>query len=136
MLATGSTIDVPNPTKSGYTFVNWTVRGVESVINGTTFTMGSTDAVLTANWNVDVASSEPNEDTLFLVINANGGAWSGTNSQRLASGGKVFLEDPVKAGYVFATWTVIGDGSTFNDETNEFTMGTVDTVLTAQWVVP
>ena len=38
------------PTRLGYSFVGWNVKGAGSSISGTTFTMGSEDATITAVW--------------------------------------------------------------------------------------
>lgn len=46
----GKTVTVNNPTRTGWTFTGWTLIGAGSSINGTTFTMGTEDATLTANW--------------------------------------------------------------------------------------
>lgn len=50
MLVQGTTKEISNPTKEGYTFDGWTLSGTGSTMNGTTFTMGSTNATLTAKW--------------------------------------------------------------------------------------
>ena len=49
-LTYGATKTVSNPTKTGYTFNNWTVSGTGSSITNGTFTMGSANATLTANY--------------------------------------------------------------------------------------
>lgn len=49
-LSTGNAVTINNPTKSGYVFIGWTVLGDDSSINGTTFTMGTEDTFITANW--------------------------------------------------------------------------------------
>ena len=54
-LASGSTENILNPTRTGYVFAGWTVSGQGSSMSGTTFTMGYENATLTANW----ASSKP-----------------------------------------------------------------------------
>ncbi len=42
--------DIQNPARTGYTFTGWTLSGDGSSLNGTTFTMGWEEAMLTANW--------------------------------------------------------------------------------------
>ena len=42
--------DIQDPARTGYTFTGWTLSGDGSSLNGTTFTMGWEDAMLTANW--------------------------------------------------------------------------------------
>ncbi len=46
----GATYTINNPTRVGYNFGGWTLGGVGSSISGTTFTMGSENASLTAKW--------------------------------------------------------------------------------------
>lgn len=46
----GETTLIFDPTKSGYVFNGWTVSGAGSSIDGTTFTMGTEDTIITANW--------------------------------------------------------------------------------------
>ena len=46
-----STKDIPNPTREGYTFIGWSISSGE--LNGTTFTIGASDAELVANWQVN-----------------------------------------------------------------------------------
>ncbi len=50
ILQQGEEITVANPTKSGTVFLGWTVSGTGSSIDDTTFTMGTADTILTANW--------------------------------------------------------------------------------------
>ncbi len=47
----GSTINIPNPSKEGHTFTNWTVS--KGTLSGTTYTVGAGDATLTANYTVN-----------------------------------------------------------------------------------
>ena len=54
-IASGSTTNILNPTRTGYIFAGWTLSGAGSSMSGTTFTMGYENATLTANW----ASSKP-----------------------------------------------------------------------------
>lgn len=47
----GSTHFISNPTRTGYTFMGWTVQGQATLSNGT-LTMGASDVVLIANWTI------------------------------------------------------------------------------------
>ncbi len=49
-IASGNSVTLNDPTKSGYTFTGWTVSGEGSSIDGTTFTMGLDDTNIVANW--------------------------------------------------------------------------------------
>ena len=54
-IASGSTTNILNPTRTGYIFAGWTLSGAGSSMSGTTFTMGYENATLTAKW----TSSKP-----------------------------------------------------------------------------
>jgi uncharacterized repeat protein (TIGR02543 family) len=49
-LKEGESMEVENPTRDGYTFQDWTLSGEDSSLEDTTFTMGSENVTLTANW--------------------------------------------------------------------------------------
>ena len=49
-ISEGSSVTIANPTKTGYTFDGWDCTGEGSRINNGTFTMGTEDATITANW--------------------------------------------------------------------------------------
>ncbi|MDD3187602.1 MAG: InlB B-repeat-containing protein [Bacilli bacterium] len=113
---------IDNPTRTGYTFTGWTLSGLGSSINETTFTMGYANATLTANWVINYYT---------LTVNPNGGTWIGNTSQSLTTNNQVTIDTPTRNGYVFAGWSLTGSGSTFNDPT--FTMGDADATLAATW---
>ncbi len=50
LIVSGNSVTISDPIKSGYAFVGWSVSGIESSINNTTFTMGSENTTITANW--------------------------------------------------------------------------------------
>ncbi len=49
-IVSGETITINNPAKEGYEFTGWTISGEGSSIEGTTFTMGSENTIITANY--------------------------------------------------------------------------------------
>ena len=113
------------PTKVGYAFSGWTVSGTDSSLNDSTFVMGSTDTTLTAKWSLA---------TYTLTINPNGGVLNGTTNNstyNLASGSTENILNPTRTGYVFAGWTLSGQGSSMSGTT--FTMGYENATLTAKW---
>lgn len=67
----GAQVTIVNPTRIGYTFKSWSLAGAGSSISGTTFTMGTVDAVLTANWTAN---------TYTIAYNCNGGSGSTASS--------------------------------------------------------
>ncbi len=52
----GTTKSIANPTRSGYTFSGWSLSGKGS-ISGGTYTYGSNDGTLTANWTCNHSTS-------------------------------------------------------------------------------
>ncbi|HOP66050.1 MAG TPA: InlB B-repeat-containing protein [Bacilli bacterium] len=123
-LGNGDILTINNPTKSGYNFTGWTVNGAGSSMEGTTFTMGTENTTLTANWS---------QATYTLTVDANGGTWSGTTPQTIASFNTVTVDYPTKSNYDFIGWTVSGTGSSISGTT--FTMGTANTTITANWTL-
>lgn len=119
-----NTLTLINPTKSGVTFINWTVSGTGSSINGNVLTFGTGNTTITANWTIT---------THTLTIDANGGTWGGISPQDLDPNTTVTISNPYRSGYVFNGWTVNGAGSSISGTT--FTMGTANTTLTANWLI-
>jgi uncharacterized repeat protein (TIGR02543 family) len=119
-VAGGESVTINNPIKTSYLFTGWTISGTGSSMDGTTFTMGTEDTTITANWVLN---------ELTLTVNAAGGTWSGITPQTIISSTSVTIANPTKAGYVFTGWTVSGTGSSIDGTT--FTMGTADTTITA-----
>lgn len=121
------TYKLPIPTKKGHTFIKWELTGAGSTINGDTFQMGYENTTLTAIWKIN---------TYTLTINPLGGEWSdGTDDQvfELKYNEVKEIPDPVRIGHTFIGWTLTGEDSSLN--TNTFTMGTQNAILTASWQV-
>ena len=53
----GTTISLITPTRSDYTFIDWSVSGTSASVSGTTLTMGTTATTITANWLTDFTSA-------------------------------------------------------------------------------
>lgn len=123
-LEQGSINTIANPTRAGYSFVNWTISGTGTTISDTTLTMGSVNSTITANWT-------PNNYT--LTVNANSGTWSGTTPQTIACDSTVTIANPTRTNYTFTGWTVSGEGSSISGTT--FKMGSENTTITANWTL-
>ncbi len=67
ILGYSETLTLNNPTKTGYAFVGWTVSGTGSTMVGTLFTMGTSNATLTANWN-DSAETQYRSSTCATYV--------------------------------------------------------------------
>lgn len=87
------TATVSNPTRSGYNFTGWTLSGGGS-LNGTTYTFGSSNGTLTANW-------QP--ITYTLTYNANGGS-GGPDSTTSSSWTINLTNQPTRENYTFKGW--------------------------------
>lgn len=130
-----STKNIPDPTRSGWTFKGWMQSNpFNGALSGTTYTFpaaaNKTDT-LTAAW-------ERNQST--LKIDPNGGTWNGSGSVQTFTqeyGTTKEIPDPVMPGYTFKGWAksnpmngaLSGKTYTFGDAS-----GKTDT-LTAMWQV-
>lgn len=117
---TGKTIS--NPTRNGYTFKGWTLSGTGSSFKDSTFTMGTTNASLTANWS-------PTNYT--ITYNLNGGSATNPNTYNIEST-TFTLNNPTKTGYTFAGWT--GSNGTTKQTSVSIAKGsTGNKTYTANW---
>ena len=112
----GQTLEVTATPGPGYSFSSWTVTGAGSSCVGSTFTMGSEDATLTANF----------EQIKVSGITVNGDATVKT----LASTTYTATVSPAEALTKTVSWSVInGTGTaTINSLTGELTAGSPGTV--------
>ena len=133
-MAEGETQAIPVPTREGYVFKGWTKTGEgstlssESTTEEVTFTMGTADANLTANW----------AKIYTLTVNPNGGTWEGATTAQtfsLCSGETKTIGIPTRTNHVFKGWTKTSGSlsSTSTTEAVTFTMGEEDATLTANW---
>lgn len=119
------TMNIPNPTREGYTFNNWSLVGSESKLSGTTFTAGIENTTLTANWTI-------NEYT--LTVNPNGGKYNNSTSNTtytLDYKESQNISIPEREGYTFTGWSISSNKAQLS--TNVLTIGSEDCTLTANW---
>ena len=114
-----STLTLPTPIKTGYTFNGWYDEDGNLVESGTwNYT---TDLTLTPSWTVN---------TYSVTLDANGGEVD-SESVSVDYGDEIELPTPTRTGYTFNGWyngtTLISDGDTWNY--------TTDITLTASWTV-
>ena len=118
----GSTVEVDNPTRTGYTFAGWTVSGTGASMSGTSLTIGAGNITLTANWTVN---------TYTISYTLNGGT-KGTNAPTSGTyGSTVTIDNPMRTGYTFNGWTVSGTGASMSE--TSLTIGAGNITLMANW---
>ena len=98
-LSTGSTIDILNPLRIGYTFMGWDIISGDATVTdgekGKKVTIRSTDVTLTANWK---------QNSYIVTYDSNGGETE-TITQTYHYGDAVDLgRVPQKDGYIFVGW--------------------------------
>ena len=118
--------EIPAPTRTGYTFIEWQIVGNESTITDETFKMGTENTTLTAKW-------EANEHT--LTIDPNGGEWDGNSSPSELSiryDSVTPIANPERPGYTFTGWTVSNGTLSGGNFTLDYDG---DVTLTANWII-
>lgn len=112
------------PTKRGYTFVQWVNKNGE-LVDEKSIIDSTVNYYIYASWNIIISE---------LTVLPNGGTWNGTTGEQkfnLAFNSTKDIEDPTRIGYTFAGWEITGDGSTI--ENKKYTMGVEDTTIKAKW---
>ena len=118
----GTSITRPNdPTKPGYTFLNW--------LPDVPTTMPASNTQCEAKWLINAHQ---------LTVNPSSGTWSGSATplnftQNYAT--TKTIADPTRTGYTFTGWTLTGQGS-FSTGTKTYTFGPTSNstaTLTAGW---
>ncbi len=114
-------INITPPTRTGYTFNGWEVKGAGAKIEGTKFTQGTENSTLTAKW----------IHTVYKVdVKLNGGI-SKVVSKNAYYQDKITLDTPTRKNYDFTGWTAKGTGASIKD--NVLTVGTGNVTLEATW---
>ena len=113
----GETATKPtNPTKNGYTFVNWTLYGDNYNFSSSIYS----DITLEAKWNTV---------TYTITYNFNGGKVDSNNPSTYSVEDHFTFIEPTRAGYTFLGWFDSND-----KEITEIKAGTTgNLVLTAHW---
>ena len=117
-----ATKTISNPTKTGYTFSNWTKSG-NATLSGTTLTMGSGSTTLKANYTANKYT---------VNFNANGGSVT-PSSTTVTYGAKYgTLPTPTKPGHEFIGWFTSATNGTQVIETTPVSI-TANQTLYAHW---
>ena len=117
-------VEIKTPQRDGYTFDGWTVEAEDGELNEAQdiFTMGFSDAKLTANWSIIPYT---------ITYNLNGG--SATNPTEYNVETETFsLNNPTKTGYIFTGWTG-SNGSTASTSVSISKGTTGNKTYTANW---
>jgi len=114
-------------TKAGYTFAGWKDDTETAYAAGATYTTGSTNVILTAQW------SATSQSVTYLVNGGIGGFPLQANVPTGASFTVATASGLTKAGYTFAGWK---DGAETNYAAGAtYTMGSTNVIFTAQWLI-
>ena len=117
-----ATKTISKPTKTGYTFSNWTKSG-NATLSGTTLTMGSGSTTLTANYTANKYT---------VNFNANGGSVT-PSSMTVTFGAKYgTLPTPTKPGHEFIGWFTSATSGTQIKASSTVSITTTQT-LYAHW---
>ena len=115
---------LPTPTKEGYTFDGWYIKGSEFKVNANSTI--DRDTTLFAHW----IKKETQTKTYTITLNANGGTVS-SSSTTVKEGEKVgTLPTPTKDGYTFDGWYTSASGGNKVDSNSTISS---DTTLYAHW---
>ena len=118
-------------TNPAYRFKNWTKTSgtiADADAASTTFTMGTEDATVTANF------EEIPSHTLSSAITPVGAGTVTFGSASVKEGATTTATAAANAGYEFTGWSISGEGATLSSTTDNpttVTMGTADATVTA-----
>ena len=118
----GASKAIDNPTKTGYTFTNWTVSNGK--MTDKVFTMAASNATLTANY-------EANK--YVVTFDANGGSVSQATKEVTYDSTYGDLPTPTREGYGFKGWFTSTTAGTQITSSNKVTI-IVNQTLYAQWI--
>jgi len=120
--AAGTTYALPTPDRSGFTFNGWTLSGGGS-LNGSTYTFGTSNGTVTAQWTADVTSYN---------VTVNSGSGGGSYA---ANATVTITANEAPSGKVFDKWTT-PDGVNFANASataTTFTMPAKNVTVTATY---
>lgn len=109
------------PTRTGYNFGGWLAQNNESISAGANFTVASNRYLLSAQWT-------PINYTITYV--PNGGSSTPTETTKQIGQNFTVASAISRTGYTFAGWS---DGTNNYGAGANYTIGTSDVSLTAQW---
>ena len=131
----GSTTTITATPNDGYRFVNWTITGTGSTVESTTsttttFTMGTADAIVTANF------EEIPTHTLSSSVSPVDAGTVTLDATSIMEGYTTTATASANAGYKFTGWSITGTGASLSsnsDNPTTITMGSADATVTASF---
>ncbi len=132
-VAEGATTTISATPNDGYRFVDWSVSGTGSSVASTTsasttFTMGTADATVTANF-----EAIPTH-TLSSAVSPVGAGTVTLGATSVREGSTTTASVAANSGYEFTGWSISGTGATLSSTTDNpttVTMGTANATVTA-----
>ncbi|MBQ6019850.1 MAG: InlB B-repeat-containing protein [Clostridia bacterium] len=120
-------VDIPTPTREGYTFIDWEKVSGEGAYSAKKFTFTASDATLKAQW-----EAIPYTLTVDLDTDDPTAEYTGTVAESYIFLDTVEIPDPTRTGYDFAGWTITSDkAGSFIDKV--YTFSSADVKFTANW---
>lgn len=114
-----------NPSRTGYTFTNWSTEATSGVLDGRYFEMGLEDTTITANWKLG---------EYLVTFNAKGGSVAVSTKKVTYTETYGELPIPTKSGYLFLGWYTDEIGGEKIENDTVVTIGKKHT-LYARWKV-
>jgi uncharacterized repeat protein (TIGR02543 family) len=118
----GTPLEIPNPTKEGYSFEQWYDNEILSNPVGSTITMPAENLTLYAKWNV-------NQYT--ITFNTNGGDIISTQTHNFGS--PLVIPTPTRVGHAFGGWFI--DSNLTQSYSGSETMPAENLTLYAKWTI-
>ncbi len=120
-------INIPNPTKEGYTFVGWSSNKSDEIVKDLKIETGTYgDIILTANYTSNYTSN-----IYTVTLDVNGGEQLDVMEFEVVYGEEITLETPIRTGYIFNGWY-------YEDEEFDSDVWNIDSNVTliAKWNEP
>ena len=118
--------DLPEPTRTGYTFTGWreSTNGIVFGVASNTLVSVASDHTLSASWSAN---------TYTVAFDADGGTVDPTNKVVTFDAVYGVMPDPARIGYTFSGWKENTNGIVFGVTSNTVVAVAADHTLIANW---